>query len=251
MLHINDPSPELDSRYRRVNVGGTENVVRAATEAGVRRIVFFSTISVYGGDRGSMITEDDLPQPDSAYAQTKLDAERIVLSASGTVLRLAAVYGPRVKGNYRRLVDAVARRRFLRIGNGRNRRTLVYERDVAAAAILAASKDSRGEIFNVTDGSAHTVAEIVDAIAAAAGVAPPRIAVPAVAARFAAAMVERSARLVHVRPPVTSALLAKMLEDVAVSGEKIQRRLGFSPAYDLSRGWTATIEGLRHPVLLS
>ena len=248
-LHINNPSPELESEYRRVNVGGTENVVRAASEAGARRIVFFSTIAVYGGNRGVVLTEDDAPQPDGVYARTKLEAEHIVLGAAGTVLRLAAVYGPRVKGNYARLLDAVSRRRFAHIGDGRNRRTLVYERDVAAAAALAASDErAAGEIFNVTDGAVHTLREIVDAVAAAAGVRPPWITVPAGPARLAAGAVEKLARLVHVRPAVSGALVEKILEDVAVSGEKIQRRLRFSPAYDLQRGWSETVERLRqHP----
>ena len=246
MLHINNPPPEMQPEYRRVNVGGTENVVRAAADAGVRRVVFFSTIGVYGGNRGVVLSENDAPRPDSLYAQTKLEAERIVLGAGGVALRLAAVYGPRVKGNYARLLDAVRRRRFARVGDGRNRRTLIYERDVAAAALLAATHDrAASEIFNVTDGALHTLREVVDAIAAAADIRPPWLAVPAGAAWFAAAAIERIARLAHIRPPVTRALVAKILEDVAVSGEKIQHLLGFVPAYDLQRGWRETVERLR------
>lgn len=80
------------------------------------------------------------PQPDTLYGATKLAAEALVLAAQrhdgvalGVVLRLAAVYGARVKGNYQRLLDAVARGCFVPLGHGGNRRTLVYDRDVAAA----------------------------------------------------------------------------------------------------------------------
>jgi UDP-glucose 4-epimerase len=91
-----------------------------------------------------VLDENSPVQPDTFYAQTKLAAEKIVLNARGaggqplgTVLRLGAVYGSRIKGNYERLTHALARHRFIPIGNGSNRRTLIYDQDVASAAVLA------------------------------------------------------------------------------------------------------------------
>jgi nucleoside-diphosphate-sugar epimerase len=244
LLHINNPPPELHDLYRRVNVGGTENVVRAAGEAGVRRIVYCSTINVYGGNLSKVVDEETEPQPDTIYAQTKLDAERLVLASGGTVLRLAAVYGARVKGNYQRLLRAMQRGRFVRVGDGTNRRTLVYDRDVARAAVLAATHARTG-VFNVTDGEIHTVREILDAMAAAVGRKPFRLALPIAPIRLGVGVVETLARVAHIRPPVTRALLDKYLEDVAVRGEKIQRELGFTPAYDLRAGWADAVFGVR------
>lgn len=239
LLHINNPSPELHEQYRRINVGGTENVVRAAVEAGVRRIVYCSTIAVYGYNRGRTLTEDDEPRPDTIYGETKLAGERAVLvSGRGTVLRLSAVYGARVKGNYQRLLRNIARGRFVRIGDGSNRRTLVHERDVARAAVLAATHpDAVNGVFNVTDGTTHTVREIIDAMAAAVGRKPPRLTLPVTPIRLAIGIAESFARLAHIRPPVTRALLDKYLEDVAISGDRIRQTLGFEPVYDLRRGW--------------
>jgi len=56
-------------------------VVKAAIEAGVKRLVFFSTIAVYGGSNGQILTEESPTHPDTFYARTKLAAERIVLDA--------------------------------------------------------------------------------------------------------------------------------------------------------------------------
>ena len=112
LLHQFENVAGLDRQFERVNVGGTENVVRAAIAEGVRRVVFFSTIAVYGPSSGRLIDEKTPPRPDTAYGRTKLAAEQAVLSARpggqpiGTVLRPAAVYGSRVKGNYRRLAEA-------------------------------------------------------------------------------------------------------------------------------------------------
>lgn len=247
LLHINHPSPELHAQYQRVNVGGTENVVRAGLEARVKRIVYCSTIAVYGYNQQRLLTENDTPRPDTIYGETKLAGERAVLaSGRGVVLRLAAVYGARVKGNYQRLLRSMARGRFLPLGDGSNRRTLVHERDVARAAVLAATHPrATGEVFNVTDGTLHTVREIVDAMAVAVGRKSPRLSLPVAPVRLGVGAVETLARLVRVRPPVTRALLEKYLEDVAVSGEKIRRQLGFQPAYDLQRGWSEAAEILR------
>ena len=120
LLHITNPPPTLLEKYEKINVGGTANVVKAAVEAGVKRLVFFSTIAVYGNSNDQILTEDTPAKPDTFYARTKLAAERIVLDAKradgqplGTVLRFASIYGPRIKGSYERLVQALARGRFI------------------------------------------------------------------------------------------------------------------------------------------
>ncbi len=119
LLHVAHSSRVPRQEYERINVGGTNNVVNAAVGSTVCRIVFFSTISVYGTSN-QVLTEESVPRPDTPYALTKLAAERIVLDAKcadgqsiGTVLRLGAVYGTRAKGNYRSLLRALARGRFI------------------------------------------------------------------------------------------------------------------------------------------
>ena len=246
LLHINNPPDSMASEYHRVNVGGTENVVRAASEAGAR-LVQVSTIAVYGYDRGGLITEDVPPEPDTLYARTKLEAETIASAEGAVVLRLAAVYGERLKGNYRRLLDAMHRGRFVALGRGRNRRTLVYERDVARAivAVLRAPAEVSGQVFNVTDGSVHRVADIITSIAHALGVPRPRLALPVAPIRIAVAGADAVARAVGRRSPVTPSMIDKYIEDVAVSGERIQRVLGFRPEFDLDAGWAETVRALR------
>jgi UDP-glucose 4-epimerase len=253
LLHLMNPPVELREKYERVNVGGTATVVEAAVKAGVRRVVLFSTIAVYGQTEGQILNEDSPVQPDTYYAQTKLAAEQIVLNAMrvdgqplGTVLRLGAVYGARIKGNYRRLVQALARRRFIPIGNGSNRRTLIYDKDVARAAVLAMQHPTAaGKIYNVSDGQFHSVDEIIKTICWALGRTPPRIAVPVGPVRLIAGLLEGSAKLMRRQLPLVRATVDKFIEDIAVDGNCIQRELGFSPQYDLRTGWQETIREMR------
>jgi UDP-glucose 4-epimerase len=253
LLHINDPRPELRAEYERVNVGGTQAVVESALRAGVGRVVLLSTIAVYGYNRRIVLTEEVEPHPATMYAETKLAAEKLTLAARcsngqplGSVLRLAAVYGARVKGNYSRLVEALARGRFIPIGDGHNRRTLVHEKDVAAAVVLALeSPNAAGKVYNVTDGTVNTLREIIAAICLALGRRPPRVRMPVWAARAPLSLADQVAALTRRRLPVSSALLDKYLEDVAVDGRTIMEELGFRPAYDLRAGWQDAVAGMR------
>ncbi len=235
LLHIVNPPPELREKYERVNIGGTATVVEAAIKEGVKRVVLSPT------------------HPDTFYAQTKRAAEQIVLNARGaegqplgTVLRLGAVYGSRIKGNYQRLVRSLARGRFSPVGKGANRRSLVYDKDVARAAVLAATHDAAaGKIFNVSDGCFHTLNEIIETICDALGRRPPGFALPVSPVRRAAGLMEDGAHLFGLQAPVTRATIDKYTEDIAVDSRRIRDELGFVPQYDLAAGWQETVGEMR------
>jgi UDP-glucose 4-epimerase len=246
-LHINNPATGLKEEYFRVNVEGTRCLARAARQAKVERLIFFSSISVYGSSRpGEVFDEETPPAPDSLYAETKIEGEKIVLDElASSVLRVAAVYGPNMKGNYPRLVEAIRRKRLALIGDGRNRRTLVHEIDACDAAIEAGEHSAAvGQIFNVTDGRVHTMREIIEAIASALEQRAPRLRLPARPVRLAAGLLEDGLRVAGKRSPIGRATIDKLTEDIAVSGDKIQRRLGFRPQFDLQAGWRQTIAGM-------
>lgn len=255
LLHVVNPPDRLLGLYRKINVDGTKNVVETAVEADVGRILFFSTISVYGDTDGRIVNEATLTRPDTFYGRTKLEAEQIVLTAKdragnpiGTVLRLAAVYGSRIKGNYRQLLMALERGWFFPIGQGRNRRTVIYDKDVARAAVLALSSPmAAGRLYNVSDGQYHRLDEIIGAITRALGRNPPRFYLPVAPVRVAVGALESALNMIGVKPPVTRATIDKYLEDVAVECRLIQKDLGFVPGYDLHAGWEEAVREMRRP----
>lgn len=252
LLHVVDPPHGLESEYQRINVAGASAVIRAAQQENVRRVVHLSSAAVYGA-REDVVDETIPPAPDTPYASSKLEAERLAIGAVGSdgaqlcsVLRLAAVYGPNVKGNYERLVRALARRQFVPVGTGANRRTLIFEDDVARAILLAAEHPkAAGQIFNVTDGGIHTVAEITTAICRALGRRPPLMRLPlSIAFRMAAAS-EVAFGALGRHSPLTRATLRKYTEHSAVSGQRFRNVLGFEPQYSLEEGWRRTVLDLR------
>ena len=175
-LHAENSTADMRAEYERVNVEGTHVVVEAARAAGVRRLVFFSTTSVNGPTGPEPVNDDYSLTPETIYADTKLRAEKIAVSAQNyygeplsAVLRMAAVYGPRMKGNYVTLANALAKGRFLLVGSGNNLRTIVYDADAVEAAILASRAPIAGCMYNVGDGSAHSLREIISAISETLG----------------------------------------------------------------------------------
>jgi UDP-glucose 4-epimerase len=246
-VHIHNPSSALKNEYQRINVDGTECLAEAALAANVKRLIFFSTINVYGPTQpGSVYDENSELNPDSIYAHTKAQGEQIVReSVPSVILRLAAVYGPQMKGNYLRLLNALRKKRFVVIGDGFNRRTVVHVEDVCRAALTAAEHPAAvGEIYNVTDGEVHKLQEIIEAMSAALGQSPPFFRVPARSVRAVAALVEDGLNLVGKQSPVGRATVDKFTEDIAVCGAKLQRQLGFRPKYDLATGWKETVRQL-------
>ncbi len=252
LLHINSPGEALRAEYERVNVGGTKRVVEAARTGGVRRVVLSSSIAVYGYDRGETVDESSEPHPKTLYGQTKLEAEAMAhqsVSAGGeplvTVLRLPAVYGAGMRGNYMTLLHALSRRRFIPIGPGENMRTLIHASDASRAILLAAeSTHGAGGTYNVTDGAFHSLHEILQAMCTALGRSYPAVSVPVGLARATATPADMLLKVAGSSKRV-STLLDKYLEDVRVSGRRFAEEFGFQPHFDLDSGWADTVARLR------
>jgi len=250
-LHLNNPSPKLAQEYRRINVDGAMNVARAALDAGVRRMVHFSSISVYGPSYGAApFVETSALNPQSLYAETKIQSEEGIRKifqgsprSSSVILRLAAVYGPRLQGNYRTLVKAIRHGLFLPIGDGQNRRTMIYIDDLVQAAILAAiHPGAAGATFNVTDGMIHSLNEVVAAIAHALEKTPPRLHLPGRPVQKMTDLADRLSEILHLPASKLRPLVDKIMEDVAARGDALCRQLAFHPRYDLKGGWQAALE---------
>jgi nucleoside-diphosphate-sugar epimerase len=162
-----------------VNVEGTLNVLLAARDEGVRRVVFSSSTSVYGSTRQLPTREDSPPDPISPYGVAKLAAERYCISFSrvyesfeSVVLRYFNVFGPRQSpfSQYAavvpRFVTAIDAGRPVEIhGDGEQSRDFTYVGNVVDATVRAGdAAGASGEIFNVAAGSPASVNLIADTI---------------------------------------------------------------------------------------
>jgi nucleoside-diphosphate-sugar epimerase len=201
---MEDSDADVEAAHRLANVDVTERLALAAVTAGVRRFVFASTVKVNGEatPRGRAFRAGDAPSPQDAYARSKLAAERTLAQVSSgtsmlaTTLRLPLVYGAGARGNFRRLVDAVAARRFLPFGAIDNRRSLLGLDNLldAIEAVLASDSAVIGAHF-VADAQSVSTATLVRAIADALGVEPRLLSVPVGALKLGGALAGRGATI--------------------------------------------------------
>lgn len=135
--HRDDVSPK--SLYHEVNVVGAENICDVANEKGIRKIVFTSSVAVYGF---APIGTDESGgiNPFNEYGKTKWEAEKVYrgwqqedpVNRSLVVIRPTVVFGERNRGNVYNLLKQIASGKFMMIGSGRNRKSMAYVENVAA-----------------------------------------------------------------------------------------------------------------------
>jgi len=162
-----------------VNVEGTLNVLLAARDEGVRRVVYSSSSSVYGTRRELPVTEDQAPDPLSPYGVAKLAAERYCVSFSrvydsfeAVVVRYFNVFGPRQSplSQYAAVIPlfitAIHSGEPVQIdGDGEQRRDFTYVSNVVEGTMLAANAEAvSGRIFNVAASSPVSVNDVADTI---------------------------------------------------------------------------------------
>jgi UDP-N-acetylglucosamine/UDP-N-acetyl-alpha-D-glucosaminouronate 4-epimerase len=179
-----------------VNIEGTLNVLLAARDEGIRRVVYSSSSSVYGPRRELPVGEDLPPDPISPYGVAKLAAERYCVSFSrvyesfeSVVVRYFNVFGPRQSpfSQYAAViplfVTAIAAGKPITIyGDGEQRRDFTYVTNVVDGTIRAAeAAGASGRIFNVAASAPATVNDVAEAIGGVLGkpvektFEPPRV----------------------------------------------------------------------------
>jgi len=234
--HAEDGSSSLDeSPHWRITVEGTQALLDHACTAGVKRLVFVSTVKAMGEGGDARLDETSPTDPEDHYGMAKREAERLVLAAGRrcgvhtAVLRLPIVYGRYNAGNLPRMIAAIERGRFPPLPDVHNRRSMVHVDDVVQALLLAAERENaNGQTYIVTDDEVYSARRIYESICAALGRRPPVWRVPAWLLR-ATGRVGNILRALHLPAPLTTEALRKLLGSAWYSCEKAKHQLGFRP----------------------
>jgi nucleoside-diphosphate-sugar epimerase len=213
---------------RSVNVGGTENVLRAARDAGVRRVVFVSSTAVYGVPEKHPIEEDDPLVGVGAYGESKIDAEALcrVAAVETTIIRPKTFVGPERLGVFEILFDWIREgRRIYILGKGYNRYQLLAVEDLVDAIVRAAEvPEAARETFNVGATEFGTVRSDLQALIDHAGSTSRLRPIPVKPAELALRALEL-ARL----SPLAEWHYKTAHKDSFVDVSKAQRLLGWQP----------------------
>ncbi|HRC59439.1 MAG TPA: NAD-dependent epimerase/dehydratase family protein [Candidatus Propionivibrio aalborgensis] len=169
--HRDDIRPR--DRYDQVNVEGTRNICRAASLRGIDRIVFTSSVAVYGfaaPDTG----EDGAIDPFNDYGRTKFEAEEVLRAwqaeaperRSLVIIRPTVVFGPGNRGNVFNLISQIARGRFVMVGVGENRKSMAYVENVVAFIRHMAKSGPGVHLSNYIDKPDLSMNELVSHVRA-------------------------------------------------------------------------------------
>ena len=207
------------AKIREVNVEGTRVLVAACEAAGVRRIVFASTV-VTGDAKGALLDEDTQLPVETEYGRSKQEGERLLRESSleHVIIRPSHVYGP---GGW--FVEEFVNRlrqpgRFAVIGTGQNWWDVVRVEDVASACVDAAERAPAGALYHVVDDEPIHFYDFVALAATALGKGSPR-RIPTCLARLAAGA-----------DPVRS-----VTRSAKSSNARIKSELGWAPRFPTAR----------------
>jgi nucleoside-diphosphate-sugar epimerase len=242
LAHVFDKISLRSAPFELVNEVGTSRVATVAAEEGVRHLIMISSVAVYGGCHDGLPCNEESPcKPEGPYATSKWQAERRASEIAKnsqmrlSILRLTTLYGEGDPGNIARLIRLIDRGRFVSIGTGQNRKSLMHKEDAARACLRVAASTGTGiNIYNVS-GSAYSMRVIVKHIASALGRSVPRYWIPASIARGATSV---AARLARNHGPFGTAEMAvrKWLSDDVYDSHKFERDFTFQARVGLAEG---------------
>ena len=220
------------AEYRRVNVAGTRNVIRAAADSGVKLFIHMSSVKAMGEESEEVFNEESSCFPKTPYGISKLESEEVVreeAARSGIraiILRLPMVYGPRNKGNLPKMIQWADRGLPFPLFQPDNLRCIVYVENVVAAILRVLESAPEGvNTYIVKDGKDYSTREIFSAICRELGKSPRFFPVPATLVRLGGLISED---------------FRKVSGSLRVSSEKIEEELGFSPPVPFEEGIART-----------
>jgi nucleoside-diphosphate-sugar epimerase len=238
---LHDDAADPDAAFRATNVEGTLRVAKAALHNGARRFVFVSSIkAVAEADLGHPLREDDPPAPQDAYGRSKYAAEQALIRLGEetgldvVIVRPPLVYGPEVRANFLRLLDAIWKGIPLPLGSVSAKRSLVYVDNLADALVRCAT-DPRAahQCFHIADGDDPTVAGLARLLG-------KHLQRPARLVPLPASWLRVAGRVTHRSPQVD-----RLIGSLQVDAGRIRSVLGWQPPYSIEDGLAATARWYR------
>lgn len=235
------------SRYHETNVEGASHVCLAARNAGIQKIVFTSSVAVYGFP-ANPVDERGPFFPFNAYGKTKLEAESVYKAWAAedpqrtlVIVRPTVIFGEGNRGNVYNLLHQIASGRFLMVGSGKNVKSMAYVGNIAAYLVHALSLGPGVHIFNYVDGpdmDTNTLIEhIRDCMHKPGSV--PRI--PRALALAGGYFLDGLARLTGRAFPISAIRIRKFCESTQFRADHIADS-GFKPPFSLTEGLARTIQ---------
>jgi nucleoside-diphosphate-sugar epimerase len=249
---IDEPGTEKD--YEDVNVEGTRHLLDAAVRSGVKRIVFASSVKVFGEATRGCIDESQIPEPKTSYGRSKWRAEQLVSEyaerhgLTAVSLRLPMVYGPMMKGNLYRMIEAIDKGRFPALPRLSSVRSLLHVENFLQAVLLCLrASNFKRPAYIVADAEPYCVTDLYDWLRAGLGKGPPRWRVPLWLLKSGARCGDVLQALSGHPAPLTTEQLSKLIGCAWYSPAAMKHELGYQPSYSFKKAVPELISFYRTP----
>ncbi len=182
--HKDDVSPK--SLYYDVNVEGTRNVLQAMDKAGVKNLIFTSSVAIYGLNKSNP-DESHPEDPFNHYGKSKWEAEKVIKEwynknskeKSVTIIRPTVIFGERNRGNVYNLLRQISSGKFVMVGKGENKKSMAYVGNIVALIKDCLEKSKSGyNILNYADKPDFSMLELISVIENKMDISIPKIKIP-------------------------------------------------------------------------
>ncbi|MBI3071135.1 MAG: NAD-dependent epimerase/dehydratase family protein [Deltaproteobacteria bacterium] len=239
-VHVmRDDADDPLREYRRFNTRATERLARCAAAAAVKRLVFVSTIKVNGEETlgGHRYKESDAPAPQDSYGVSKWEAEEAIRRVAektklqAVIVRSPLAYGAGVKGNFKQMLNVLARGIPLPFASVRNLRSFVSVGNLVDALVACASHPAAaGQTYLLSDGDDISTPELLRQLGAALGHPARLLPCPPALLRLVGRLTGRSDQV------------ERLLGSLQIDSDKIRRELQWAPPVNLQDGLRQTAE---------
>lgn len=248
-VHVmKDISIDPLSEFLKVNLAGTENLARQAARAGVKRLVYVSSIKVNGEQttEGQTFTELDEPDPKDPYGISKCEAERALYQVAAdtgleiVIVRPPLVYGVGVKGNFAQMLKVLAKGIPLPLASVQNCRSLIYVENLVDALIVSATHPAAaGQTFLVSDGEDISTPNLLRQLGAAMGRSARLFSCPQALLKLSGWLIGKPEQV------------ERLLGSLQIDSDKIRRELNWTPPYTLREGLQNTGASVRRIAIVN
>ncbi len=243
--HRDDVSPV--SLYYDVNVGGMKNVLEAMLATGVRRLVFTSSVAVYGLNKENP-DETHPADPFNNYGKSKWQAEEVLQQWHAEhpdfnigILRPTVIFGERNRGNVFNLLRQISSGRFLMIGGGRNRKSMAYVGNIVSFIRFLIDEKTEGyNVYNYVDKPDFTMNELVFHVSEVLGKHIPTTHVPYWLGMLGGKCFDLLAAITRKKLTISSVRVKKFCATTQFDARKAHAS-GFSAPYTLGQGLERTL----------
>ncbi len=244
--HRDDVHPT--SLYYETNVGGMEKTLKAMEKNGVKRIVFYSSVAVYGLNKKNP-NEEHPADPFNHYGKSKWQAEVVLQEWYKThpdwninIIRPTVIFGERNRGNVYNLLKQIASGKFLMVGNGNNKKSMAYVGNIVAfTKFLMENKTTGYNVYNYIDKPDFNMNELVGHVSKVLNKHIPTTHFPYWLGMLGGYGFDLLAKITGKKLTVSSVRVKKFCATTEFDATKV-KETGFKAPYTLGEGLARTLE---------